>query len=196
MPDRFAHGYALLIGVGRCAYAPWSLPVTVRDMQALRAVLTDPGLCGYPADQVRLLHDEGATRQAILDGLAWLAARAAADPDATTVVFYSGHGWQEERMGRYFLIPHDVAPFDLAGSALTAEAFIAALQMGVSQNGGVVMVKPFFAPLPVPVPLSSCTLRRCLHPPRPHLVVSPLLNGLTGVRDPRPQHHRPAHIGQ
>ena len=124
----FSHGYALLIGVGRCAYDPWSLPVTVRDMQALQAVLTDPALCGYPASQVRLLHDDEATRQAILDGLAWLAERAAADPDATAVVFYSGHGWQEERTGRYYLIPHNVAPFDLAGSALAAEEFTAALR--------------------------------------------------------------------
>ena len=76
MPDLFIHGYALLIGVGRCVYAPWSLPVTVQDMQALRAVLADPDLCGYPADHIRLLHDDGATRQTILDGLAWLVGGA------------------------------------------------------------------------------------------------------------------------
>jgi hypothetical protein len=41
-------------------------------MQALRAALVDPQLCGYPDDteHIRLLHDQGATRQAILDGLA------------------------------------------------------------------------------------------------------------------------------
>jgi hypothetical protein len=128
MPDYFFHGYALLVGVGRCAYDPWSLPVTVRDMQALRAVLADPDLCGYPADHIRLLHDDGATRQAILDGLARLAEQVAADPDATAVVFYSGHGWREEGTGRYSLIPHDVAPFDLPGSALSAEDFTAALR--------------------------------------------------------------------
>ena len=128
MPDLFPHGYALLIGVGRCAYDAWSLPVTVRDMQALQAILADPALCGYPADHIRLLHDDGATRQAILDGLAWLAGQAAAGPDATAVVFYSGHGWREEGAGRYCLIPHDVAPFDLAGSALPAETFTDALR--------------------------------------------------------------------
>ena len=128
MPDHFFHGYALLIGVGRCAYDPWSLPVTVRDMQALRAVLADPDLCGYPDDHIRLLHDDGATRQAILDGLAWLAEQATMDPDATAVVFYSGHGWSEESTGRYSLLPHDVAPFDLPGSALSAEDFTAALR--------------------------------------------------------------------
>ncbi|WP_162495856.1 MULTISPECIES: transposase [Caldilinea] len=67
--------------------------------KALRGVLADPALCGYPADHIHLLHDEGATRQAILDGLAWLAEQAAADPDATAVVFYSGHGWREGARG-------------------------------------------------------------------------------------------------
>jgi len=71
MPNEFIHGYALLVGVGESAYPKWSLPVTVRDMQALRAILTDVNLCGYPdnKDHVRLLHDVDATRNAILDGL-------------------------------------------------------------------------------------------------------------------------------
>ncbi len=68
----------------------------VNDGQALRAVLTDPTLCGYPADHIRLLHDAGATRQAILDGLAWLAKCAAADGDVTAVVYFSRHGWLDE----------------------------------------------------------------------------------------------------
>jgi hypothetical protein len=38
------------------------------------------------------LHDQYATRAAILDGLAWLTERAAADTESTAVVFYSGHG--------------------------------------------------------------------------------------------------------
>lgn len=130
MTNMFSHGYALLIGVGESAYPKWSLPVTVKDMQALRAVLTDPALCGYPDDDahIRLLHDAGATRQAILDGLAWLAQQTAADSDATAIVFYSGHGWVADGSGRYYLLPHDVEPFDLADSALPAEAFTAALR--------------------------------------------------------------------
>ncbi|MCX7683507.1 MAG: caspase family protein [Anaerolineae bacterium] len=128
MDNAFSHGYALLIGVGASAYAPWSLPVTVQDVQALRAVLTDPRLCGYLDDHIRLLHDAGATRQAILDSLAWLAERAVADGDATAVVYFSGHGWLDEATGRYYLLPHDVEPFDLAGSALAAEAFTEALR--------------------------------------------------------------------
>ncbi len=129
MHQSFEHGYALLIGVGRSSYAKWSLPVTVHDAQALRTTLADPARCGYPddANHLRLLHDEGATRAHILDGLAWLRERAAADPDATAVVYYSGHGWLDESTQRYYLIPHDVEPFDLAGSTLPASDFAAAL---------------------------------------------------------------------
>jgi uncharacterized caspase-like protein len=129
MAQTFPHGYALLIGVGEAAYAPWSLPVTVKDVQAVRAVLTDPALCGYSEDEkhVRLLQDQFATRAAILDGLTWLKARAAADSEATAVIYYSGHGWLDQASGRYYLIPHDVAPFDLASSALAAEDLTRAL---------------------------------------------------------------------
>jgi hypothetical protein len=103
--ERFSHGYALPVGVGACAYAPWSLPVTVRDVQALRGVLTDPTLCGYPDEPIRLLCNEDATRKAILDGLAWLAERAAADGDAMALVYFSGHGWLGEVVGAHGRAP-------------------------------------------------------------------------------------------
>jgi uncharacterized caspase-like protein len=130
MTQTFSHGCALLVGVGAAAYAPWSLPVTVKDVQAVRAVLTDPALCGYSDDaqHVRLLHDQTATRAAILDGLTWLKAQAAADPESTAIVYYSGHGWLDQASGRYYLIPRDVEPFNLAGSALAGEDFTAALR--------------------------------------------------------------------
>ena len=129
MTTTFSHGYALLIGVGQALYPRWSLPVTVRDVQALKRVLVDPNLCAYPddADHIRLLRDDGATRSAILDGLAWLKDRAAADKDATAVVYFSGHGWLAHDQKRYYLIPHDVEPFDIPHSALPAEAFTAGL---------------------------------------------------------------------
>jgi uncharacterized caspase-like protein len=116
--------------VGAVGYAPWSLPVTVKDINAIRAVLIDPNLCGYPSalSHIRLLQDQAATRTAILDGLAWLKAACAADAEATAVVYYSGHGWLDQGSGRFFLIPHDVAPFDIAGSALSADDFAKALR--------------------------------------------------------------------
>src|SRR4051812_42782300 len=130
MAQTFLHGHALLVGVGTTAYSPWSLPVTVMDVLAVHKVLTDPALCGYPDDDkhVRLLHDQAATRAAILVGLAWLKAQAEDDPEATAVVFYSGHGWLDQATGRYYLIPHDVKPHSIPGSALPGEDFTAALR--------------------------------------------------------------------
>lgn len=129
-PQTFSHGYALLIGVGQTEYPKWSLPVTVKDVRAIRAILIDPDLCAYPDDEqhVRLLHDAGATRQAILAGLAWLQTQTQNDPDATVFVYYSGHGWLDEASSRYYLIPHDVDPLDPAGTALPGADFNQALR--------------------------------------------------------------------
>ena len=129
MSDTFTHGYALLIGVGTTAHAPWALPVTVKDVTALRQLLVDPHLCGYPddADPIRVLTDAAATRVGIRAGLAWLQARVAADPEATALVYYSGHGWVDAA-GDYFLVPHEGDPATMAASFLPATTFIAALR--------------------------------------------------------------------
>ena len=130
MSSKFSHGYALLIGVGECANSDWSLPVTVKDMQALRSVLTDPLMCGYHDDSahIKLLHDHDATKQAILDGLGWLAEQTSADDEATAIVFYSGHGGLDQNTGSYFLLPHETDPSNIASSVLFAEAFTEALR--------------------------------------------------------------------
>ncbi|MBD2433581.1 MULTISPECIES: hypothetical protein [Fischerella] len=86
MSNHFDHGHALLIGVGRTAEPEYSLPVTVKDVQALKAVLIDPNLCAYldDAEHIRLLQNEQTTRSGILAGLAWLKEKAAANPEATS----------------------------------------------------------------------------------------------------------------
>lgn len=130
MFDRFDHGYALLIGVGTTVHYPrWSLPVTIKDVQAIHKILIDPALCAYPDDDqhVRVLHDEGAAGEAILENLAWLSLRAAQDPEATVIVYYSGHGCVDSDTGHYYLIPGDIDPVDFTGSALSAENFSVAL---------------------------------------------------------------------
>ncbi len=107
------NAYTLLIGVGESAYPNYSLPVTVKDMNALKTVLCDSQLCGYEEQHVRLLHDQTATKANILDGLDWLKDCTKQDSDATVVVFYSGHGWLEKESQRYYLIQHDIDITDL-----------------------------------------------------------------------------------
>jgi esterase/lipase superfamily enzyme len=128
MAEIFAQGFALIVGVGQTHYEKWSLPVTVKDAQAIQTVLTDPGLCAYPDEHVRLLHDQGATRDAVVEGLDWLAQQVSAEPHATAVVYFSGHGWLQKRRSSYYLITHDVDPLDIAGSAIPAESFIKSLR--------------------------------------------------------------------
>lgn len=103
MAQEFSNGYALLIGVGA------DLSMTVKDVKALYQVLTDPQRAGYPLGQVRQVLEKDATRQGILDGLNWLKAQVKNNPEATAIVYYSGHG-QEIRSNSgevkgYTLIP-------------------------------------------------------------------------------------------
>ena len=54
MPQTFAQGYAVVVGVGA------DLAVTVDDAIGVADLLQDPGRCAYPSQQVRLLTGEQA----------------------------------------------------------------------------------------------------------------------------------------
>ena len=123
MTETFANGYALLIGVGDSKYEPLSLPVTVKDTQAIKAALIDPELCGYESENIKILNNKEATKEAILQGLQWLQEKAENDPQATIFVCYSGHGWVDKSDGNYYLLQHDIKPMKLAASALSAKEF-------------------------------------------------------------------------
>ncbi len=93
--SQFTRGYALVIGIGA------DLPVTVNDATAVAGLLRDPQRCAYPPDQVWLLVGEEAHRQAILSALDRLAAEAS--PEATAIVYFSGHGLETPE---YYLLPY------------------------------------------------------------------------------------------
>lgn len=126
-------GYALLVGVGECQYSKLSLPVTEKDGTALQEILVDPALCGYQPENIKLLANDSATRQEILEGLSWLKAKVSQNPKATAVVFYSGHGWRDEA-GDYYLLPNDFDPMDEQGSAVAAADFTQALREIVAER--------------------------------------------------------------
>lgn len=125
----FNHGFALLIGVAKYAspHIP-PLPETVlNDARDLAALLQRPERAGYKPKNVRVLLDEQATREGILEGLRWLAKRAGEHD--TAVVFFSGHGGRVEegpQRGSY-LLPFDTDPTNPQASALSSEQFTAAL---------------------------------------------------------------------
>ncbi|NEP73705.1 MAG: hypothetical protein F6K25_16045 [Okeania sp. SIO2G4] len=136
MYKTLSHNYALLIGVGNCKYPNWSLPTTVKDVQAIKSFLINPDLCGYIDNEnyLRFLCNEQATKQNILDNLNWLQQQAKNDPEATILVYYSGHGWLDNSTQNYYLIPHDTSPVKLQKTALPATEFNNALQQISAQK--------------------------------------------------------------
>lgn len=104
-PMAFTQGHALLIGVGTYAQEPhMNVPITAADAQALAGVLRDPAFCGYPDDQVAVLHDATASRVGILAALDALGARAGAAD--TVLLYFCGHGDYGDD-GDYYLTTHD-----------------------------------------------------------------------------------------
>ena len=110
----YEHGYAVVVGVGG------DLPVTVKDAEGVYGLLVDPERCAYPPDQVVLLTGEKAGRNGIINALEDLAEKAQADPEATIVVFFSGHGVE---VPGYYLIPDGFDLNDLDQTAISGELF-------------------------------------------------------------------------
>ena len=123
MSRRFENAYALLIAVDQNREAAAALPAVAADARALRDVLGHPRRCAYRPGKVRLLTGAESSRQGILAGLDWLAERVAADDDATAIVYFSGHGHEQD--GEYFLIPYDLERRRMRSSAIAAADFAA-----------------------------------------------------------------------
>src|SRR5581483_3687996 len=116
----FIHGYALLIGVGA------DLPITVQDATALRDVLVNPHRAAYPPNQLELLTGTSADRHGILEAFDRLINRTNSDPEATVIVYYSGHGGKvdySDNTSQYFLVPHDYDPGRPAETAISGAEF-------------------------------------------------------------------------
>jgi hypothetical protein len=82
------HAHAVVIGVSQYRRVP-PLP-SVADAEGVAGVLCDPHAGGYDPANVVLLQESDATREQILDELERLAENAG--PDATALVYFSGHG--------------------------------------------------------------------------------------------------------
>ncbi|NMG20531.1 caspase family protein [Brasilonema bromeliae] len=113
----FANGYALLIGIGA------DLPITVKDATALRDILVNPNQAAYPSNQVNLLTETSATRQEILKAFDQLIEQVNQNPDASVIIYYSGHGGRIERTNEYFLVPYGYDPSQRADTAISGLEF-------------------------------------------------------------------------
>lgn len=117
----FSNGYALFIGVGNYLHAD-KLPATVNDATVLYKLFTNPLRAGYPESQVKLLVNEQATRQGILDGLQWLIECTRNKRDVTAVVYFSGHGGVIAESA-YVLAPFEFKLADWMECSISKEEF-------------------------------------------------------------------------
>ena len=117
MSELFTQGYAVVIGVGA------DLPVTVTDADAIADLLQDPARCAYPPEHVKSLIAGQARREHVFSALDWLAQTAG--PEATAVVYFSGHGMETPN---YYLMPFGYDVTDLTGTAIAGEEFTACLR--------------------------------------------------------------------
>lgn len=127
MPQ-FTHGHALIIGMGA------DLPNTVQDAAGLAEILKDEQRCAYPPGQVALLTGEQATRGAVLSALDGLARQT--DPQATVVVYFSGHGYRvTASLGEfYYLMPFGYDTERLFDTAIRGDEFTARLRLIPAQK--------------------------------------------------------------
>ncbi|WP_427157318.1 caspase family protein [Aliinostoc sp. HNIBRCY26] len=118
----FSQGHACIVGVGG------DLPNTVDDAVGLANILKDAERCAYPPEQVHLLTKEQANREGILTALDQLAKSTT--PDATVIVYFSGHGYQvNSPIGEaYYLMPFGYDQTKLHKTAISGTEFIAKLQ--------------------------------------------------------------------
>jgi len=121
MTEMFEHGYAVVIGVDGNQIGELALPTVAGDVRAVHEVLIHPERCALPEGNVRFLSGADATKANILAALTWLRDAAAADPQATAILYYSGHGATDK--GQYYLIPYDVQYGSILTAAIKAEEF-------------------------------------------------------------------------
>jgi len=126
--SQFTHGHALVIGMGA------DLPDTIQDATGLADILTDKERCAYPSGQVTLLTGEKATRVAVLSALGALASLN--DPEATVVVYFSGHGYRvTASMGEfYYLMPFGYDTERLFETAIRGDEFTTLLRAVAAQK--------------------------------------------------------------
>lgn len=97
--------YVLAVGTSRYQQDRLDLLYPAKDARDLAAALTAQQGRIYRRVEVRTLTDQGATRDNILSGLAWL--RQQTTERDVAVFFLAGHGVNDASSGRYYYLPHE-----------------------------------------------------------------------------------------
>jgi WD40 repeat protein len=118
--------YALVVGIAK--YRSNKVPVLDfpgKDAQDFARMLKTQSGSLYQDVEVRLLADDQATRERIIDGMDWLRREVTANDVA--VVFLAGHG-VNDNLSQYFYLPHDADIERLRSTAISNNDIVEILQ--------------------------------------------------------------------
>ena len=96
--------YVLAVGVSRYANPEYYLGLAAKDATDFAAVLSQQKGRLYADVKMKLLTDDKATKDEVLDGLEWLKREVTARD--VGVVFLAGHGINDNT-GAYYFLPHN-----------------------------------------------------------------------------------------
>lgn len=99
--------YVLAVGVSKYANSQFNLGLAAKDANDIATVFQMQKGRLYADVQIRLLTDEKATKDDVLDGLEWLKREVTARD--VGVMFLAGHG-MNDNTGKYFFMPHNADP--------------------------------------------------------------------------------------
>jgi hypothetical protein len=146
VPDETANAapikdkWALVIGISEFADPAFNLKYAAKDATDFRDFLIKK--CNFAADHVRLVINENATRNKILDmlGDSWLPRVAL--PDDLVVIFISSHGSPSEMdvVGVNYVVAHDTNPNKLFTTGLPIKTLADTIRERVHSNRVLVIL--------------------------------------------------------
>lgn len=130
-PEPYEKGFALLIGL---RYSHWPEPLSgpLKDVKALSSHFSDLSKAAYRPENLIELTEKEATTDGILKGLDAIALKAAGQPDATVIIYYSGHGGNFN--DKYFLVPYDFNLSDFNVGKLDEKSIIQTAEFAAKIN--------------------------------------------------------------
>lgn len=114
------NSYALLVGVGKRSDDAPSIAITAEDAARLSQELSRR--CQFPAENISILREGGASRINILKQMDNLATQTKDKAADLVILFFSGHGLKKEDQA--FLISYDTEKDDVDNTAVDGDTFV------------------------------------------------------------------------
>jgi uncharacterized caspase-like protein len=96
--------YVLAVGVSKYSNPNYNLEFAAKDARDFAAAMSSQKALLYRDVIVKVLADETATKDEILDGLDWIRKETTSKDVA--MVFFAGHGINDQN-GSYYFLPHN-----------------------------------------------------------------------------------------